>query len=203
MTSSTSLLKIAPALLASQKAIGSAKKDAKNPFFKSTYANLGSVMEACKEHLNDNGITVLQPVGTDEAGVYIETILLHESGEYISDKMRLAVKSNNNPQDLGSAISYGRRYSLQSMVFIPAEDDDGERATNHNQPAKPIIKVRDDGFTAELTNDHQPEQEEVLQCEACGEPANEKRGKTKVGNKPYHGIFCTSADKTHTKWLKD
>lgn len=128
MKTSESIAKIAPALLAAQKTIGGAKKGAVNPFFHSKYADLGSVMEACKEALNDNGITVLQPIDSNEYGVHVETILLHESGEWISAGLRIAPKSETNPQDQGSAISYARRYSLQSMVFIPAEDDDAESA---------------------------------------------------------------------------
>lgn len=133
MKTSEDIKTIAPALLLAQKKIGSAVKGSTNPFFKSSYADLGAVMEACKDALNENGIVVLQPVGTDEGGVYVETVLLHTSGEYISDKMRITAKSEHNPQDQGSAISYARRYSLQSMVFIPAEDDDGEKATNHRE----------------------------------------------------------------------
>lgn len=139
MKTSDSIVNISKALLEAQKKIGSAKKDAVNPFFHSNYADLGSVMEACKEALNENGITVLQPVGTDELGVYVETVLLHSSGEWISDKLNLAVKEQNNPQAQGSAISYARRYGLQSMVFIPAEDDDAEKATTR-PVAKPVAK---------------------------------------------------------------
>lgn len=130
MKTSQSIINIAPALLKAQKEIGSAKKGSVNPFFHSNYASLGDVMEACKDILNENGITVLQPIGTLENGVYVETVLLHESGEWISDAMKIAPKSETNPQDQGSAISYARRYSLQSMVFIPAEDDDAEKATS-------------------------------------------------------------------------
>lgn len=138
MKYSTSITKIAPALLVAQRSIGAAKKDAENPFFHSSYADLGSVMEACKEALNENGITVLQPIDSDEHGVYVETTLLHESGEWISASMRIAPKSETNPQDQGSAISYARRYSLQSMVFIPAKDDDGETVakTFRNAPTQ-------------------------------------------------------------------
>lgn len=129
MIVSPTINKIAPALLLAQKKIGGAVKGSTNPFFHSSYADLGSVMEACKDALNDNEIVVLQPIGTDELGVYVETVLLHSSGEFISDKMKIAPKSETNPQDQGSAISYARRYGLQSMLFIPAEDDDAERAT--------------------------------------------------------------------------
>jgi len=135
MKTSDSIVNISKALLEAQKKIGSAKKDAVNPFFHSNYADLGSVMDACKDALNEQGITVLQPVGTDELGVYVETVLLHSSGEWISDKLNLAVKEQNNPQAQGSAISYARRYGLQSMVFIPSEDDDAEKAT------RPVAKM--------------------------------------------------------------
>ena len=130
MKTSQSIQKISVALLTAQKEIGSAKKGSENPFFHSKYDDLGSVMETCKEKLNNNGILVLQPIDSDENGVYVETTLLHESGEWISASMRISPKSDTNPQDQGSAISYARRYSLQSMVFIPAEDDDAEKATH-------------------------------------------------------------------------
>jgi hypothetical protein len=136
MKTSESIKSIAPALLAAQKKIGSAAKDAVNPFFKSKYADLGSVMEACKQALNENGISVLQPIGQNESGTTVETILLHESGEFISDVMLISVKELNNPQAQGSAITYARRYSLQSMMFIPAEDDDGEKSTPHKDEEK-------------------------------------------------------------------
>jgi ERF superfamily len=127
MKTSDSIAKIAPAFLIAQKNIGAAVKDQKNPFFKSTYADLGSVMEACKEALNKNGIAVLQPVGMEGEKTYVETILLHESGEYISDRM-IVLLEKATPQGQGSAITYARRYALQSMCFIPAEDDDANQA---------------------------------------------------------------------------
>ena len=73
--------KLAAALLKAQRNIGAAVKGSKNPFFKSSYADLGSVMEACKEQLNNEGITVLQPVVSDGSTTYVETVLVHESGE--------------------------------------------------------------------------------------------------------------------------
>lgn len=135
MTSSQTITKLSAALVKSQKNIGSAKKDAANPFFKSSYADLGSVMEAVKDHLLEQGVSVLQPVGHLESGAtYVETVLLHESGEFISDRMVVTCAKQNDPQAQGSAISYARRYSLQSMLFVPAGDDDGEGAMNRNKP---------------------------------------------------------------------
>lgn len=155
MVRTESIIKIAPALLAAQKKIGPAVKTGKNPFFHSNYSTLGDVMEACKEILNEHGIVVLQPVGVGNSGSYVETVLLHESGEYISDRMMLAVKSPNDPQALGSAISYARRYSLQSMCFIPSSDDDAESATpreeNVSMPKiEPTQSIRDCGLHDEV-----------------------------------------------------
>lgn len=127
MNCSSSVTKIAPALVAAWENIGAATKDAKNPFFKSSYATLGEVMEVVKQALLDQGVAVLQPVVGDETGDYVETVLLHTTGEWISGRMRMACKPND-PQALGSACSYARRYSLQSICFVPAIDDDGEKA---------------------------------------------------------------------------
>lgn len=129
MRMSASITIIAAALLKAQKKIGAASKGTKNPFFKSKYADLGDVMEACKEALNNEGISVLQPVSSDETGHHVETVLLHESGEFISDIMKLEL-NKMDMQQFGSAITYARRYGLQSMLFIPAVDDDAEATMN-------------------------------------------------------------------------
>lgn len=144
MKTSESIAKIATAFLKAQKNIGAATKGASNPFFKSKYADLGAVMEACKEALNNEGIAVLQPPAyTDVTGKHIvETILMHESGEYFAAAMALEVPKSNM-QDLGSAISYARRYGLQSLVFIPAEDDDAQKITNGKQFTKKMDVLKD------------------------------------------------------------
>lgn len=136
MNKSESIVKIAAALVKAQKNIGSATKGAVNPHFKSKFADLGSVMEACKEALNAEGISILQPVLSEESGDYVETILLHESGEFLSSRMKL-VLTKQDMQAYGAAVSYARRYGLQSMVFIPAEDNDAESTMNRAPaPAK-------------------------------------------------------------------
>ena len=135
MKTSNSILEISKALLKAQKEIGGAMKDSDNPFFKSKYADFNSVMRACKEELNKNGITVLQPLDADENGDYVVTTLLHESGEYISSRMRLHA-TKQDMQAYGSAVTYARRYSLQSLVFIAAEDDDGEATMQRDTPPR-------------------------------------------------------------------
>lgn len=128
MNRSDTISTLAASLTEAQGKIGAASKDASNPFFKSHYADLGSVMSVCKGPLLEHGISVLQLVGSDGNGGYLETVLLHKSGEFISDRMKLVCAKPNDPQAMGSAISYARRYALQSALFIPAVDDDAEDA---------------------------------------------------------------------------
>jgi hypothetical protein len=128
MNKSDSITTIAPALHKAQGQIKAALKDSTNPHFRSKYADLSSVIEAVKPALQANGITYLQGVHDAVDGVAVETMLLHTSGEWISSVMRIpAVKQD--AQGYGSAITYGRRYGLQSMCGVPAEDDDGNAAT--------------------------------------------------------------------------
>lgn len=128
MRTSESIKNIAPALLSAQKLMGGAKKGASNPYFKSRYADLGAVLEACKELLNEAGVTILQPHTSNERGKFVETILLHTSGEWVSSETEIVVAKQGDPQAQGSAITYARRYGLQSLLSMPAEDDDGEGA---------------------------------------------------------------------------
>lgn len=176
MNSSNEIKTIAPAYLKAQKKIGAAVKGSVNPFFKSKYADLGSVMEACKDILNENGISVLQPVVNDT----VETILMHESGEWFSSSTKIISKADNDPQAQGSAITYARRYGLQSMVFIPAEDDDGERATDHNEDALGI----------DLSIDGPKGQGGI--CPVHKTKLEWKAGTNKTTGKPYGFWACTS-----------
>ena len=126
MNRSESIIKISQALVKAQAAMGGAVKDSKNPFFKSTYATLNSIREATMPHLNANGITVLQPMKIVEGRTVIETVLLHESGEFLSSDTPVVVAKQNDPQAEGSGQSYARRYGMQSLLNIGAVDDDAE-----------------------------------------------------------------------------
>ena len=124
---------IIEALLKAQKEMWNAIKDAKNPFYKSTYADLNSVREACIPLLNENGIVVLQPMVTIDGNEYVRTVLLHESGEMIESFTKILCKAQNDPQAYGSGVTYARRYGLQSLVSIGADDDDGNAASKQNK----------------------------------------------------------------------
>lgn len=121
---------LATALLKAQKSMGVALKDSKNPFFKSKYADLNSVIDASLSVLNDAGIVVLQPVTVLDGKQYVETKLIHaDSGESISSLTEVIVKSSNDAQQAGAGITYARRFGLQALVVLKAEDDDGNLAT--------------------------------------------------------------------------
>ena len=125
---SSSIGALAAALSKVQAQLKAASKDSANPFFKSKYADLSSVWEACREALTSNGFAVSQAAGSREDGaISITSILMHSSGEWIASEV--AVKpSKPGPQEAGSILSYLRRYSLASLVGVVAEDDDGEAA---------------------------------------------------------------------------
>lgn len=120
---------IAKALVAAQKEMGNAVKDSNNPFFKSKYADLNSVREACLPILNENGISVIQPIVHIEGKNFVKTILLHTSGESLESLTEIVYSKQNDAQAQGSGITYARRYGLQSLVCIGAEDDDGNAAS--------------------------------------------------------------------------
>lgn len=121
---------IAKALLQAQIEMDSASKSSKNPFFKSSYADLNAIREACMPSLNKYGIVVLQPTVTIDGKNYVKTLLLHESGETIECVTEIIYNKQNDAQSQGSGITYARRYGLQSLVNVGAEDDDGNKASH-------------------------------------------------------------------------
>lgn len=170
MRMSDSIATITPAFLKAQMKIESVIKDATNPFFRSKYADLTSVISACKEQLNANGISILQPID----GMTVETILVHSSGEWFSSSTPIVCKAENDPQALGSAITYAKRYGLQSMVLLPAEDDDGNSASTPVKklaPKKEEKDPTDDWKTANQWDESRttPKTEGFGVCSQCGD----------------------------------
>lgn len=120
---------LAAALSVAQGEITGALKDSANPFFKSKYADLASVWDACRASLSKNGLAVIQVAGTDDKGAaVITTTLAHKSGQWIRGSIALMpVKSD--PQGMGSALTYARRYALAAMVGVAQVDDDANAAS--------------------------------------------------------------------------
>ena len=123
-----------------KKEIGIITKDAKNPFFKSNYLSLNGLIDAVEEVLVKNDLILLQPIEAE----WVKTKIIDiETGEEVSSEMHLP--SIQDPQKLGSAITYYRRYTLQSLLGLQAEDDDGNSATKQTkEERKPSLTL--DGF---------------------------------------------------------
>lgn len=130
---SQEISKLAKALIAVQRELSPAMKDSKNPFVNSHYASLNSVMQACREALLQNGIWLTQlpvpaPVELGAGYIGLVTKLTHaESGQWQSSFI-VAPLPKNDPQGMGSALTYCRRYALTAMLGIVTEDDDAEGA---------------------------------------------------------------------------
>lgn len=136
MEQSAEIGKLAEALAKAQAQMMGAKKDSKNPFFKSDYADLKSVTDAIKGPLNDNDISWVQGVGNSENGwPSVTTMIMHKSGQFIKSSFALAPKKND-PQGVGSAVTYARRYSLAAICGVYQTDDDGEASMDRNQQKK-------------------------------------------------------------------
>lgn len=125
---SESIKEIATALHAAQGEMSGAKKEAANPFFNSKYADLNSVVDAIRVPFHNHGLSYSQFPLFENQLVGVETLLMHISGEFISSVLMLPMKKQD-AQAAGSAITYARRYALQSIAGIPSEDDDGNIAS--------------------------------------------------------------------------
>ena len=111
-----------------KREVGKVSKNSKNPHFKNTYADLNALIDAVEPILLEKGLLMLQPIQNGN----VTTIIIDcESSESIQSAIALPVL--NDPQKLGSAITYFRRYTLQSLLSLQAEDDDGNKAS---APAK-------------------------------------------------------------------
>ncbi len=155
------------ALSKAQGQISHASKDKLNPHFKSRYADLASVWDACREPLSSNGLSVIQIIQPAENGVLLVTTMGHASGQWIRGIMPVAI-DKPGPQAFGSALTYARRYALSSIVGVaPDDDDDGERAQNTYKNSTPTKKQPDhfpepiDPSVNLTTKDRQVTKEEV------------------------------------------
>ena len=125
---SPSIAALAGALSKAQGQFEHAKKDADNPFFKSKYADLASVIDAARPHLAANKLAVIQPTKRTSEGLLLVTLLTHESGEYIGGEYPIK-PTKDDPQGMGSALTYARRYAFSAITGIASEDDDGNAAS--------------------------------------------------------------------------
>jgi hypothetical protein len=153
MKYSDSTKNLISALVKAQASFENAKKSSKNPFFNSKYADLAEIIESVKKPLSDNGLGFVQTVekrdgkieirsidknGTKKEMVFdnyaLVTTLFHESGESIISEYPI-LTDKEGAQGFGAGVTYARRYALQTLLGIPADDDDGNAASSNNKPA--------------------------------------------------------------------
>jgi len=153
MKTSQSLTNITKALLAAQKSITFAAKDSNNPFFKSKYADLETVIDAVKPSLNENGIVFIQTLSESDVGYLgITTRLMHVSGEFLEDSCFVPLQKND-AQGYGSTATYARRYALSAICGLYQADDDGNEGSKKAEPKKTISPT--DGALEKLDVDMQ------------------------------------------------
>lgn len=145
MNHSESINELAAALAVAQGNMKPARMNAVNPFLKNKYADLGAVMDACRDVLASNGLSFVQmaftpPMDNFGPAVGVETMLMHKSGQWLSEQFVLPVgdeKGKSVMQVAGSAISYARRYALASMLGIVADEDTDGNAPTKAQKSSP------------------------------------------------------------------
>jgi hypothetical protein len=129
------------ALLQAQGEMGPVKKDKPNPAFRSNYATLVSVLETIAEPLQNAGLILYQPLSVDEqtGSLILETIITHvETGESIVSRTGIVCADPENPQKIGGAITYFRRYSILALLNLAPEDDDGNAASTRPSTPKSV-----------------------------------------------------------------
>jgi len=155
MFKSESINELSKALSIAQGQIKGAVKDSENPFFRSSYADLQSVWDACREPLCKNGLAVTQTLRKYDGDVFLVSILTHSSGQWIESHYPI-ITQKSDPQSLGSCVTYARRYSLAALIGIYQEDDDAESAMvrqpkKESKPiaVKPKTEVKKTGVSIE------------------------------------------------------
>jgi hypothetical protein len=150
--------KLMPAMASAYEEMGVAFKTGRNPHYKSRYADLPSVDAASRPVLAKHGLMYTQGVVEGLGGLAMETTIIHgASAQFISQMVPYVVPrgKTEDPQAQGSAITYSRRYGLQSALGMVSDDDDGEAASRiarRPAPAAPPAPVEDSGPAPELTD---------------------------------------------------
>lgn len=131
-------------LLEFQKEVKAISKDSTNPFFKSAYFDINKLIEVIKPIINKLGVVIIQPIKVIEGKNCLTTKII--DGDKVLAESSVIIPDIQDPQKIGSAITYLRRYSLQSLLLLEAEDDDGNSA-------KPVTVSQEYNKSFNKTND--------------------------------------------------
>jgi hypothetical protein len=145
MNKSESIKNIAGALVKFQASVSKVAKEANNPFFKSKYASLANILDTIQKPLSESGLAISQFPDANA----LTTIILHaESGEWMESSYVMPVAKQNDPQAMGSAITYARRQSIGSILNLNIDDDDdGEKAMGRQIPKKDELTPKHPSWT--------------------------------------------------------
>lgn len=184
MNRSEVLKELPKALGLAQGKFTGAIKDSDNPFFKSTYADLQSCIVSTRDAMLENGLSISQLIEYDSGMSFLNTILMHTSGEFLSSRAPIICVKQNDPQSFGAAVTYMRRFSFCAIIGLYQTDDDGNMAAGRDaQLDKAKVNL-----AAAQKNEAQrrPSPHEVdlsgLQCEVCGENLSL--------SKSGEGVYC-------------
>jgi len=146
MKTSEQLNELAKALVTFHLKVEKIKKDSTNPFFKSKYASLSNILDTIDPALIECDLTIIQtPTGTNE----LTTMLLHLSGQFIQDTYAMA-PTKNDPQGIGSAITYQRRYALGAILSLNIDEDDDANAATKQTTDKPFLNLGTENYNKVL-----------------------------------------------------
>lgn len=194
MNHSEQINEIATALSKAQAVIAGAVKDKTNPHFKNDYADLSSVWDACRKPLTDNGLSVAQTAATEDGRVGVTTLLMHSSGQWISDTLVMK-PTKDDPQGVGSCITYARRYALAGMVGVAPADDDGNAASAKPTSTPKAVVTAPKGYAEWLTDLEAVADEgtDALQKAWKASAANLRDHLTKTNNAAWEAIKARAA----------
>lgn len=159
---------IAKALAGAQSEITGAKKSSVNPHFKAKYADLEDSWEAIRDVLPKHGLSVFQggSTMTEDSKPVFCTLLMHTSGQWIEGTLPLACKDPSDPQKVGSAITYMRRYGLKAAVGLTDTDDDGHDAGKPGKPPVPQQGEPEPKMSADKIGEYMTQ---IAQCDDLNE----------------------------------
>ena len=177
MKRSEDITELTKALVKFNSEVSKITKDANNPYFKNNYATLDQIVEEIRPLLTKNGLAIMQFPSGDGNTVSVTTLLIHESGQWIESEPINMKPVKNDPQAVGSCITYARRYSLQAFLSLnTGEDDDDNKATHTEPPQEELASEKQLNLITQLIQKNVNEKHSFAQLH---EALKERLGTTK------------------------
>lgn len=206
LTHSESVAKIAAALVKVSAEIENPHRNARNPHFKNDYADLSEIVNVSRPILTKHGLTIMQCPGMEDGHLTLDSLVLHESGEWIKG-VASSPLPKNDPQGVGSATTYLRRYSLAALLGLAQEDDDGEGArpdardkyTGEKPAMRELAGEEPKGAVPAAERNGKPKKGDMIACPDCGGAMWDNREKKKAGDMKANAPDLSCKDKEGCK----